>query len=170
MVLFAVQAWVFHVAAFATVMVLYAAPGMIFFRTGLRRLWMLWPFVVVICVWHLVTGTPALGAVIALRMVTAVGLANLVTMTTRLSDMVGVVKWLATPLRKLGMNTRAIELGIALVVRFTPVLGDKGAHLVRAWSARSHRRAGWRIILPFTVLAIDDAERVALALRARGGL
>ena len=107
---------------------------------------------------------------IALRMTTAVGLATLVTMTTSLARMMAVVRWLATPLRVLGLRTRGIELAVALVIRFTPVLADKGQLLAQSWRARSARRVGWRILMPFAVLAIDDAERVAEALRARGGL
>ena len=38
------------------------------------------------------------------------------------------------------------------------------------WRARSPRRPGWQILMPVTLLAIDDAEHVAEALRARGGL
>ncbi|WP_324751827.1 energy-coupling factor transporter transmembrane component T [Roseovarius sp. Pro17] len=168
--LFAMSSLAGHVAAFAGMLALYAAPGTVFFRSGMVRLRVLWPFLAIILVWHAVTATPGQGAVIALRLVTAVGLANLVTMTTRLSDMIGVVRWLAAPLRRLGIDTRALELGIALVVRFTPMLAGKGVQLTRAWRARSPRRPGWRIVLPFTLCAIDDAEHVADAIKARGGV
>ena len=91
-------------------------------------------------------------------------------MTTKLAQMVAVVTWLTTPLRRLGIQTRAIELGIALVIRFTPVLAQKGQLLAQSWRARSTKRVGGLMIIPFAVLAIDDAEHVAEALRARGGL
>ena len=130
----------------------------------------LWPFVVVIALWHVLTGSPTQGLVIVLRMITAVGLANLVTMTTRLSDMMAVVRWLCAPLRRVGVNTRGIEIAMAMVIRFAPVLADKGSQLAQSWRARSRRRVGWRIVMPLTVLAIDDAEHVAEALKARGGV
>lgn len=170
MVLFASQQPVFHAVAFAGCMLLYALPGRVFLVSGCRRLAGLWPFLAVILVWHWWTDTPQQGLVIALRLLTAVGIANLVTMTTRLSDMIEVVKTLATPLRVLGLKTRALELAIALVVRFTPALAEKGGHLVQSWRARTRRKPNWKIIMPFTVLAIDDAEHVAEALKARGGL
>jgi biotin transport system permease protein len=131
---------------------------------------MLWPFVALILLWHVLISDAEAGLVIVLRMVTAVGLANLVTMTTKLSDMMALVRWLAAPLRRFGVRTRSLELAVALVVRFTPVLAAKGQMLSLAWRARSRKRPGWRIVMPFTVLAIDDAEHVAEALRARGGL
>ena len=160
--------WV-HTAAFAGMLVLYRLPGPVFFRAGLRALRVLWPFVVMLALYHLVTWTPYAGGVILLRMITAVGLATLVTMTTQLSDLIAVVRWLATPLRTLGLKTTYLETAIALVIRFTPVLLTKGTKLIDAWRARSPRRPGWRIILPFTVLALDDADHIAEALRARGG-
>lgn len=170
MALFAMGSVVGHLAAFLGMLALYAAPGAVFFRSGIARLRVLWPFLAIILVWHVVTATPGQGAVIGLRLLTAVGLANLVTMTTRLSDMIGAIRWLAAPLRRFGIGTRGLELGIALVIRFTPMLAAKGAQLARAWRARSGRRPGWRIVTPFALCAIDDAERVVEALRARGGL
>jgi biotin transport system permease protein len=170
LLLFGVDGLWWHSAFCAGMVALYAAPGRRFLRTGLGRLWILWPFVVLVIGWHVIIGAPALGLQIALRMTTAVGLANLVTMTTRLSDMMAVVQWLLRPLSVFGLRSRTVELAIAMVIRFTPVLADKGRMLHQAWRARATRRVGWRIILPFAVLAIDDAEHVAEALRARGGL
>lgn len=170
MVLFGVTFVWFQAGALAFTLTLYLIPGMRFFKTGLSRLRMLVPFLLLILVWHGLTDDLEAGAIISLRMFTAVGLANLVTMTTKLSQMVAVVTWLTAPLRRLGVQTRGIELGIALVIRFTPVLVHKGQLLAQSWRARSSRRVSWRMIIPFTVLAIDDAEHVAEALRARGGL
>jgi biotin transport system permease protein len=151
------------------VLVLYALPGRAFFVHGLLRLWPLWPFVAVLILWHLAIAAPREGAVIVLRMLSAVGLANLVTMTTKLAAMMDVVNRLLRPFARLGVNLRAIELAAAMVIRFTPVLAQKGGALALSWRARSRRRTGWRVIVPFLVLALDDAEHVAEALRARGG-
>lgn len=168
--LFATQTPAIHAAALVGCLVLYVLPGKVFAQAGLARLFVLWPFLLVICLWHGWTGEWAAGSVIAMRLLTAVGLANLVTMTTQLSEMIALVRWLAGPLRRLGLQTRALELGIALVIRFTPTLADKGAQLATAWRARAPGRPGWRIVMPFTLLAIDDAEHVADAIKARGGL
>ncbi|WP_375571457.1 energy-coupling factor transporter transmembrane component T [Ahrensia marina] len=169
-ILVANQSLAFQIAAFLACLALYALPGRTFFTAGIKALWALWPFLVLLVVWHLVIGDPSGGALIALRLLTAVGLATLVTMTTRLSDMIAVVQWLLKPFARFGLNTRALELGIALVIRFTPTLADKGRQLGAAWQARARSKPRWRVILPFTVLAIDDAEQVAEAIRARGGL
>ena len=155
--------------AFAATLCLYALPGPVFFKVGVQRLKVLWPFLAILGIWHIVTATYSEGAQIILRLLTTVGLANLVTMTTALNEMIAVISWLAKPLRWFGLKTRAFELAIALVIRILPTLVDNGTRLSDAWRARSRRRAGWRIVVPFTLLALDDADHLAEALRARGG-
>jgi biotin transport system permease protein len=141
-----------------------------FARAALRLLWPLWPFIVVVALWHLWTGDLTGGAVVLLRMVTAVTLANTVTMTTRLSDMIAVFQWLARPLAPLGRSPRRLALAFALTIRFIPVMLDRMDQIKAAWTARSPRRPRWRVFVPATLAALDDADRVAEALRARGGV
>ena len=168
--LFHVESMWAQLAVLAAVLLAYLAPGPVFFRAGMSRLTILWPFVVVVGLWHLIARDALAGAVIVLRMVSVVGLANLVTMTTRLTEMTDLVHRLLAPLRRLGMRADAVELAMALVIRATPELLGKAGHLIGAWRARTHRRPSWRIVMPFTLLAIDDAEHLAEALRARGAL
>lgn len=161
--------WIIAAAGVA-VAAIYSAFGADFARFGLRLLRPLWPFVLIIMVWHGWTDDIAAGAVIAGRLLVAVALANLVTMTTRLDDMMTVVERLARPLARLGLSPRVLAVAVALVIRFTPVLMDKAGQLMQAWRARSPRRVNWRIVLPISLMALDEAEHVAEALRARGGL
>ena len=155
--------------AFAAVAGMIASGGRIFATAALRMLWPLWPFVVVLVLWHLWQRDIAGGAVVILRLMTAMAAANLVTMTTRLSDMLGVAERLCRPLARIGLPPRAIALAAALVIRFVPVLAERLALIRDAWRARSPRRPGWRILIPATLAALDDADHVAEALRARGG-
>lgn len=143
--------------------------GVIFAGSALRHLRPLWPFVLIVALWHLWTRDLSGGAVVILRMLTAVALANFVTMTTRLSDMITVLERLATPARRLGLSPRTLALAVALVIRFIPVMQDRFGQIGQSWRARSARRAGWRVLMPATLAALDDAEHVAEALRARGG-
>jgi biotin transport system permease protein len=55
------------------------------------------------------------------------------------------------------------------MIRFIPVLSDRLSQISESWRARSPRRPGWRILTPATLAALDDADQVAEALRARGG-
>ena len=157
-------------AALAGIVTLYLSGGAAFLRQGLRHLRMLWPFLLLIALWHGLTGQVEAGLAIALRLLGALALANFVTMTTRLTDMIGVLTMLLAPLRRAGLPTRAVELAIAMVLRFTPMLVENGARLAMSWRARSRRRPGWRIVMPMAALALDDADHVAEALRARGGI
>ncbi len=155
--------------AAGVVAALVASGGGRFARESLVMLRPLWPFVVIVALWHLVTRDVSGGAVVLLRMGAAVVAANFVTMTTRLSDMLAVIEALLAPLRALGLRPRPLALALALVIRFVPVMLTRIEAISLAYKARSPRRAGWRILMPATLAALDDAEHVADALRARGG-
>ncbi len=148
---------------------LYATGGARFASAGLRLIWPLWPFVLIVGLWHLWTADITGGVVILLRMLTAVALANLVTMTTRLSDMIAVFQTLARPLWPLGLSPRRLAIALALVIRFIPVMLERLTQITQSWAARSPRRPRWRVLVPATLAALDDADRAAEALRARGG-
>ena len=168
--LFTLQSLALILAAGGAVAVLYLAFGWPFARYGVAMLRPLWPFLAILALWHGWTGSWALGLAIGGKMLVAVALANLVTMTTRLDDMIAVVERVTAPLARFGVQPRVLAVAIALVIRFTPVLMDKARQLGQAWRARSARRANWRIVLPISLMALDDADRIAEAIRARGGL
>lgn len=168
--LFAIDRPAAMAAALLAALGLYLTGGPLFLRQGLRHLRPLWPFLLLIALWHGFTGQAQAGAIIALRLLAALALANFVTMTTRLTDMIGVLTWLLAPLRRIGLPTRTIELAIAMVLRFTPMLVENGTRLAMSWRARSARRPNWRLVMPMAALALDDADHVADALRARGGI
>lgn len=171
----------FTVALFATdsPLVLTLALGLVlagwlsggagFARDGLRLMRPLWSFVAILIAWHLWTGDWRGGVVILLRMLAAVAAANLVTMTSRLSDMLAVFERLLSPLARLGLPPRVPALAVALVIRFIPVMVERQTRIAEAWRARSPRRPGWRVLVPALIGALDDADHVAEALRARGG-
>ncbi|MDZ4394744.1 energy-coupling factor transporter transmembrane component T [Cypionkella sp.] len=144
-----------------------AAGGAQFARVSLHMLRPLLPFIVIVALWHLITQDPG-GGPILIRMITAVAAANFVTMTTRLSDMIAVIEKLARPLSPI-LPPKTLALAIALTIRFTPTLLIRAGQIAEAWRARSPKRPGWRVLLPTTLAALDDADRVAEALRARGG-
>ncbi len=149
---------------------LYGSLGRTAMASGLAMLKPLVMICLVITLYHIAIGAFDRGLVFVLKLLAMVGIANFVTMTTRLSDMMEVILRLLRPLQRLGVNTSIIALAFTLVIRFTPVLILKARALTEAWRARSKARAGWRIIIPLVLLALDDADNVAEALRARGGV
>lgn len=156
-------------SALATVAAVTLTGGPAFAAQSARMLKPLWPFALMVGLWHLITRDIAGGAEVILRMAAAVAAANFVTMTTRLTDMQRVLAWLCRPLAPLGLPPERLALALALVIRFIPVLSDRAAQITSAWRARSPRRPAWRIVAPLTAAALDDATNVADALRARGG-
>lgn len=167
--LFALKTPLTLALAAAAVGVVIASGGVTFATTSLKMLRPLWPFVLIVGLWHIWIGQPTQGAAIVIRMITAVAAANFVTMTTRLADMISVLETLTRPLSRIGLSPRALALAVALTIRFIPVTLTRMQTIRESWRARSPRRPGWRILLPATLAALDDAEAVAEALRARGG-
>ena len=152
------------------VIALYLSQGLSFAKFGARMLWPLWPFVLIIVLYHGITHDIAAGGEIILRMLIAVALANLVTMTTALNDMIDVLMGLLRPLNWIGISTKPVALTIALFIRFIPTLIERGITINAALRARSTGKSGWRIIVPLTLSVLNEAEHVASALRARGGV
>ena len=152
------------------VLALLSSGGALFLTTALRLLRPLWPFVLIVTLWHLWLHDLRGGASIILRLVTTVAAANFVTMTTRLSDMIAVITKLATPLRRVGLQPATLALAVALVIRFIPVMVIRTGQIAEAFRARSTRKPRTRLLIPALLAALDDADHVAEALRARGGL
>ena len=155
--------------AAGAVLVLVASGGRGFAREWAAMLRPLWPFVLLVAVWQVWLGMPYGAVPVILRLGAAVGLANAVTMTTELAAIIALLTRLATPLARLGLSPRALALAVALMIRFVPVMLQRHGQIAEGFRARSTRRPGWRILMPVLLAALDDAERVAEALRARGG-
>ncbi|MEJ8476833.1 energy-coupling factor transporter transmembrane component T family protein [Roseibium algae] len=155
-------------AALAVVLSLYVSLG----SGGLRQLKALKPLtslLVIIFFLHGITGNWHEGFVAVLRLVVMVLLANLVSVTTRMDDMMEAVLPLFSPLRLFGMSQKKPALAVTLVLRFAPVLLSVYASLREAFQARSGRRTSWRLMAPFLLQSLIMSENVAEALSARGG-
>ncbi len=155
--------------AVALVLALAASGGRVFFAHWLGMLRPLWPFVALVALWHLWLGDLWVALRVIARLGAAVGLANAVTMTTELAEILALLTRLARPLARLGLKPQVLALSVALVIRFVPVMLLRYAQIAMAFAARSPRRPGWRILMPVLLATLDDADRVAEALRARGG-
>ena len=153
----------------AVVVLAHAAGGRVFLRHGAQTMRPLLPLILVLGAWHLVLGEPQAGGVMILRIAVAMTAANLVTMTTRLDAMIALVTRVARPLSPI-LPPRVLAMAIALMIRFMPVMAARHAAARDAWRARSPRRPGWRVVPPVLLGTLDDADRVAEALRARGGM
>jgi biotin transport system permease protein len=94
--------------------------------------------------------------------------ADLVTATTPTQAMMNCVQRLITPLcRRIGRDPRKISLAVALMIRFIPVLSAQWQAQRDAWSARSNRKPGLRLLIPFVAQALSRTDQIAESLQAR---
>jgi len=117
---------------------------------------------------HLVLGDWQVGLVMILRIGALLLLASVVSASTGVSEMLAVMDRVLAPLRWVGVATRPVGVACMLTLRFAPMLGARWQALGEAWRARSPRRAQWRLVTPFVISTLDDADRAADALAARG--
>lgn len=129
----------------------------------------LWPFFVVTLGFHLWQGAWQSGLLVVLRLALAFLAANLVTMTTRLDDMLHALTPILSPLSVLGLPPRKLALALALLIRFAPQVQLDHQQLSDAWRARSVKNASWRLLPALFVLTLKNADQLGEALAARGG-
>lgn len=168
--LFPVTDLMFLSGALGAMVALTATLGRTALHQTLRFLMPLWPILALLLGYHAVIGDLRAGIAICLKLLAMVGLANWVTMTSRLAEMMIFVEKGFRPFRIIGLNPRIVSTAVGLVVRFTPVLIQRARALNEAWRARSIKSPRWRLIAPIGVAALDDADLVSDALKARGGL
>lgn len=135
----------------------------------IKMLLPLLPFLLVILVMHGLTGSVYEGWVATTRLLAMILLANLVSMTTRMTDMMAAMQPLFSPLAYIGVPVRKVSLAVALMIRFAPVLFALLESLGESWRARSSRKPRWRLLAPFTIQSLKMVDKVAEALQARGG-
>ncbi len=167
LLLLPVDDWRILAGVLAMVLAVYAGFG----RAGFARLALLRPLIPLLVI---VGGVQALsggwhaGAVVSLRLLAMLLLADLVSMTTTMSALMDVLAPLFNLLRPLGVNPRKMALAVALVLRFVPVLLMRWRAREEAWKARSHRRVPVRLVAVFLADILQLADRVAESLDARG--
>jgi len=151
----------------AIIAMVYAGFG----RVGMARLKLLrplLPLLVIVGGVQAASGGWNAGAVVTMRLVAMLLLADLVSMTTTMSALMEVLAPALRVLRPLGVNPRKMALAVALVLRFVPVLLTRWRAREEAWKARTHRRVPPRLVAAFVADILQLADRVAEALDARG--
>ena len=102
-----------------------------------------------------------------LKFIIVICLANLVTMTSRLDEMIALIERLVRPLQRIGLDLSFLGLTFGLMIRSVPNLLDIGKRLNLSWRSRSLKRPSWRIVFPLVCSALDDADHIAEAIKAR---
>jgi biotin transport system permease protein len=122
-----------------------------------------------IVIFHWVLGTTVQGVVSALRLASAATLALMLTLTTRFEDLLAVMEAVMRPLKRFGVPTERVALGLGLMLRFAENFYVQWQRLDDAHRARTGRGGGLRLLAPLTIRTLQTADRVADALAARLG-
>ncbi|WP_305094759.1 energy-coupling factor transporter transmembrane protein EcfT [Prescottella sp. R16] len=110
----------------------------------------------------------ARAAVVCGTIVVAVALAALVTLTTRVSDMLDTISRALQPLRRIGVNPDRAGLVLAMTLRCIPLLTGIVAQVSDARKARGLGFSLRAFAVPVVVSALMTAEAMGDALAARG--
>lgn len=101
-------------------------------------------------------------------LVALVLLANLVTLTTRTSDLIDVVVRVSRPLARVGVEPERVGLMLQLAVRAVPLVIDLGSRVREAQHARGLGASPRAFAVPLIVGALRRADAMGDALAARG--
>jgi len=137
-------------------------------RALAAQVWPVWLWLAALFVFHLVVTDLRTGSVAVLRLLALLVAAAVVTATTRVTALVAVVEWLASPLRVFGVRPARIGLVIAMTLRFIPLVAEQAARIREAQAARGADRLRWGMAVPLLVQVLRMAATVGEALDARG--
>lgn len=129
----------------------------------------LW-FVALIMLVHILTGTFVEGILASARLLALFLLASLLTLTTRLHDIMHAIEPALRPFSLIGLPPRKIAVAVAIMIRFIPQISHSADELRAAWVARGGRAQGrWQLLTPLFISVLRSADSVGDALLARGG-
>lgn len=156
------------VAAGATAVVMVLAAARIPARTAVAQLWPLrWVVLALVPFQVWAGGWPAAVVVVGTLLV-GVAAAAVVTLTTRVSDMLETLTSLLRPLARLGIDAERVSLVLALAIRAVPVLAATAGEVRDARRARGLERSPRALLVPLAVRTVRHADRLGEALAARG--
>jgi biotin transport system permease protein len=127
-------------------------------------LWVLVP----LSVFQVIVAGPARAAVVVGVILALVLLANLVTLTTRTTDLIDVVVTLCRPLRVLGVDPVQVGLLLNLAIRCVPLVIGLATEVRDAQRARGLESSPRAVVVPLLVRALRRADELGEALVARG--
>jgi biotin transport system permease protein len=166
-VLVALQSPVTVLAGFVLVAGLYVLAGF-GVRTLVGQVWPLRWFVLFLLPFQWWTaGWQAAVAVVG-TLVVAVVAAALITLTTRVTDLLDVIARVLEPARRIGVDPDRVALLLALTIRAVPVIAATLHEARDARRARGLERSTRALVTPVVVRTIRHADRVGDALAARG--
>ncbi|WP_017599729.1 energy-coupling factor transporter transmembrane component T family protein [Nocardiopsis lucentensis] len=155
------------VGALGAALVLYPVVGLPP-RHAFGVLRALWPFLLAIGVFQTLFGDWQTALRLCAQLAALVLLANAVTLTTRVGEMLGLFERLARPLRRVGANPDRVALVLALTVRSIPMVLVAWRTAREGYVARGLSGRPYLLVVPVIVQLLRMADATGEALVARG--
>lgn len=133
-----------------------------------RALWGLRWIVLFLLPFQVWTAGAERAVVVVGGLVVAIVAAGIVTVTTRVADMMDTITAVLRPFERFGVDADRVGLAMALAIRSVPVIGVTLQECGDARRARGLERSPRAVLVPFVVRTVRYAERVGEALVARG--
>jgi biotin transport system permease protein len=102
------------------------------------------------------------------RIVLAVALAGLGTLTPRTADVMAAMERALGPLRRIGVDPVRVSLMMSLLIRSVPVVAGVAQRVRDAQRARGQERSIRAFAVPLVVGVLRYADTLGEALQARG--
>lgn len=145
---------------------LYRLAG-IGFPTALKQVRpLLWVLALLFAVQLFVAGWQEAAAMV-LRLCALVLLAALVSLTTRVSDMIAALERACAPLARFGADPERIGLALSMALRFIPVIAGVAGEVREAQKARGMERSLVALATPVVIRTLAMADHIADAIEAR---
>jgi len=165
--LVALQSPVTVLVGFVVVAGLYGVGGF-GVRTVLAQVWPLrWIVVLLLPFQWWSAGWQVAVTVVGTLVVAVVG-AALISLTTRVTDLLDVITRLLEPARAIRVDPERVALVLALTIRAIPVIAGTFQEARDARRARGLEHSTRALVTPIVVRTIRHADRVGDALAARG--
>lgn len=141
-------------------------------RLGVRRFALrMAPFAVLFLIFFLIHGwltDVGTGLIVVCRFGIMVVLALVLSMTTRVFDLIGALERGLGPLRHVGVDPERVALVLAMTIRFVPMIADSHRDIAAAQKARGVDGHWLSVLVPLLVRLLQRADAIGDALTARG--
>jgi biotin transport system permease protein len=148
--------------------------SVLIFHAGIpfKKLWiqlraMIW-FLLILGLYSAWVESPGAAVEMLLRLITLILGALLVSMTTPITQMMGIVEWLLAPIARLGwVDARKVSLTIGLTLRLIPELSVQWNDIREAQAARGVKPGVITMLFPMLLRTLRRAEELSEAIDAR---
>lgn len=156
-------------AALAITVALYRVAFADGVTTLAKQLWAMKWLILIIVIPQVIFGAAWLPvATNALRLIIAIALATLFTLTTRHEAMLAAIERVVRPLTRIGIKPETVSLTVAMAINAIPMILKFAAQTREAQAARGAKPSITLMTVPLLVASLKYADDFAEALAARG--